>query len=292
MNQTGNFAGKTVLLTGAASGIGRAAAHGFAQGGARLWLTGRNVAAGQALVVELMAQHRRSAAEIRFVAADLTRLVEVQALAQQVALDLAQDNLGLDVLANNAGLYCEQESLTTDGYDTTFQVNHLAPFLLTRLLLSHLLVAKGRVITTSSGLHKYAPLNVAALAHPQPYKGYLAYGQSKLANILFTQELARRYGAQGLHAYSFHPGLVHTGIWHKVQGGKGILMRMLSPLFRSPVQGADTLLYLAGASGLEAHNGGYFHDRRPKAPKHTDPHTALALWQASETLLKISGDKS
>ncbi|MDH4121863.1 MAG: SDR family NAD(P)-dependent oxidoreductase [Deltaproteobacteria bacterium] len=277
------FQNKTILLTGATTGIGRAAAHAFAQGGARLLVHGRNAELGRDLVKELTTTYGRHQGDITFHQADLTRLDDVRALGREVTAAVER----LDVLANNAGLFSSTREMTTDGLEQTFQVNHLAPFLLTRLLMKPLLAARGRVITTSSRAHMISPLYMADLQSKKHFSPWPVYGRTKLANIYFTYELARRHGAEGLKAYCFHPGVVNSRFFSNLRGiskwGANALGKLI---FRSSEKGADTLVWLAGAALPPEQNGWYFFDRKPgPLARHAlDRDAALRLWEASEQL--------
>lgn len=196
----------------------------------------------------------------------------------------------LDVLINNAGVAGWGTRLVTeDGLEATFAVNHLAPFLLTNLLLDALKAsAPSRVVTVSSAAHKSFTLDLEDLQSERRYSGFGAYGRSKLANILFTQELSRRLEGTGVTANCLHPGVVATGIFRNIP--RWIRFILTSPLVLSPERGADTMIYLATAPELAGVSGEYFVKRKPVRSSRAsrDAETARRLWWASEVLTAAS----
>ncbi|MBF8189466.1 SDR family NAD(P)-dependent oxidoreductase [Nonomuraea sp. K274] len=270
------MAGKTIVLTGASDGIGRAAARILTQRGHDVVVVGRSAAKTEAVAGELDTEHHVT---------DFASLAGVRALAAT----LLDRHPVIDVLVNNAGGIMGSRTVTADGHEATFQVNHLAPFLLTTLLLPRLSAGRATVIMTSSMLNQRARLDFDDLDMERHYSGALAYSNAKLANILFTRELQRRHGPDGLNAVSFHPGAVATNF----AGGTDSMARVVyhSPLKRlllSPEKGADTLVWLATSTpGSDWVPGGHYEKRRP-APTHRladDPDAARLLWERSETLL-------
>lgn len=270
------MAGKTIVLTGASDGIGRAAARALRQEGHEVVLVGRSAGKTEALAKELDADHH---------VADFGRLAEVRALAAA----LLDRHPSIDVLVNNAGVIMGSRATTADGHETTFQVNHLAPFLLTTLLLPRLLAARATVVTTSSLLNVRARLDLDDLDGVRRYSGTRAYANSKLANVLFTRELQRRHGGDGLAAASFHPGVVATNF----SGGGDSLARLVyrtpfKRLMLTPEQGADTLVWLATTPpGAGWTPGGHYEKRRPSATHELagDEDAARRLWERSEELV-------
>ena len=225
-----------VLLTGATRGIGRAAAIELARQGAEVALVGREPERVRAVADEARAA-RGGATTVHEHVADLTLMADVRALAAE-----ARDRYGrIDVLANNAGALFASRQVSTEGLERTFALNHLAPFLLTDLLRDRL--EGGRVVTTASDAHASGRLDLDDLQSERSYAAMRVYGTSKLCNILFTRELARR--APELHANCFHPGVVRTGFGKNERGIWKILTTIGGPFFRSPERGARSLVWLA-----------------------------------------------
>jgi NAD(P)-dependent dehydrogenase (short-subunit alcohol dehydrogenase family) len=266
----------TCVVTGASAGIGAAAALDLARGGARVVLVGRDAGKLAAVAGRIAAE---TGTEPETHQADFTRLDEVRALAGTL-----RDRYDrLDVLANNAGGLITRRQLTADGYEATIQVNHLAAVLLTGLLWDRLAAAPdARVVTTSSAvasLGRIDPLNLDRVG--KPYSKWLAYCNSKQANVLFTAELARRAAGTSISATCFHPGAVRSEF-----GRDWLPFRIFAriPLAtRTPAQAAGTLVRLARDGDGTAHTGGYFSGGRPaRLPRNcADPALAAALWEAS-----------
>ena len=271
---------RTIVLTGASDGIGAAAAQALAARGDRVVVVGRSPGKTAAVARAVGAEHH---------VADFARLDEVRALAAT----LAERHPRIDVLANNAGGLMGPRELTEDGFERTLQVNHLAPFLLTHGLLGPLLAARGRVVTTSSAAARlFAALDLDDLDLARGYSPRRAYGNSKLANVLFTRELHRRHHAAGLAAAAFHPGVVATNFAAETTDAMGFLYR--TPLRRlvmvSPTRGASTLVWLATAQpGRDWRSGGYFEKRRPArtSPRASDDVLAAGLWERSAQMVGV-----
>jgi NAD(P)-dependent dehydrogenase (short-subunit alcohol dehydrogenase family) len=271
---------RTVVITGASDGIGAAAAKMLAYPGDKLVVVGRSPEKTKAIADELEADH--------FIA-DFTDLAQVRALA--AALLAAYPRI--DVLANNAGGMMGAREVTVDGHEKTFQVNHLAPFLLTTLLMDRLLESRATVINTSSAANKFmAKFNINDLDAKEKYSANSAYGNAKLANILFTKELQRRFGDHGIVAAAFHPGVVATNFasesnfFPKLAYG-AVLGRFLL----SPAQGADTLVWLATTVSGEDWIPGQYYAKRKVAkanPLAGDAALAKSLWEHSETMVAAS----
>jgi NAD(P)-dependent dehydrogenase (short-subunit alcohol dehydrogenase family) len=273
-----DFTGQTVVVTGANSGIGLAAAKAFATAGARVVLVGRDRARldnALGLVATLAGSGPAPAAY----QTDFARLDDVRTLA--AALSGAYPSI--DVLANNAGGSFAGPTTTVDGFELTIQVNHLAPFLLTNLL--HDRIVGGRVVHTTSGAHRLGHLDPANLTAPARYRTFPVYGASKQATILFAAEAARRW--PDISSFSYHPGVVRTRFGRQSMVVSSFYKLM--PGLRTPTEGADTLVWLAGAPLAELENGGYYQDRkrRTPSPAASDPAIATALWSASEAAVGI-----
>jgi NAD(P)-dependent dehydrogenase (short-subunit alcohol dehydrogenase family) len=215
--------------------------------------------------------------------ADLSSQRAVRTVAAELRAALPR----IDVLVNNAGLALRDRIPTQDGLETTFAVNHLAPFLLTRLLEPTLAAsAPARVVTVSSEAHRWGTMRFDDLMGAQRYDGWKAYAQSKLANVLFTYELARRLQGQGVTANCLHPGLVGTAFASRGPTAIRILARLARPFLRSPAKGAATSVYLAASPEVAEVTGGYFTGRRARRSSREsyDPAVAARLWQMSEQL--------
>jgi NAD(P)-dependent dehydrogenase (short-subunit alcohol dehydrogenase family) len=274
-----------VLLTGATRGIGRAAAVQLARDGAELALVGRDPERVQAVAQEARAAGGAGGGPIHEHVADLASMAEVRALAEEVRGSYGQ----IDVLANNAGALFASRKETAEGFEQTFALNHLAPFLLTNLLRDRL--AGGRVVTTSSDAHKAGHLDLDDLqSERKSYAAMRVYGISKLCNILFTRELARR--APELHANCFHPGVVRTGFGKNDNGIWKVLTTVGSPFFRSPERGARSLVWLALSEEASTLNGEYVQDEKVLQPsgQARDEILAEGLWERSAELVGLPVD--
>lgn len=271
--------GKRVVITGGTGGIGLAAAEALAARGALLTIVGRSAARASAAAARIAAA--APGAEVVQLVADLSSQADVRRLAG----DILARHERIHVLANNAGAFFVDRQLTADGLERTWALNHLSPFLLTTLLLDRLKAsAPARVITTSSAAHRGAHIPWDDPGAERGYRGFARYGQSKLANILFTAELARRLGGTGVTANCFHPGLVATGFGMNNRGLAAAALALVRPFARTPARGAETLVWLADAPEAGAHTGLYFVDRRPARPDAAalDPGAAARLWSESE----------
>ena len=277
------MAGQTVLVTGGTGGIGRATAAGLAAMGARVGITGRDVARTRAAAADIAAASGNPAVDP--FSADMSSQAEVRRLAGEVLAAYPQ----LDVLVNNAGGFWATRHVTADGLEHTFAVNHLAPFLLTGLLLDRLTAsAPARIVTVSSGAHATGKINFGDLQGEHRYSGQQAYSQSKLANVLFTYELARRLDGTGVTTTVLHPGVVRTGFSAE---DPSPMLKTFLPLIRlflkTPEKGAATSIYLASSSEVEGVTGRYFAGCKPKASSRSSYDTAAAarLWQVSLDLV-------
>jgi NAD(P)-dependent dehydrogenase (short-subunit alcohol dehydrogenase family) len=278
--------GKTVLVTGGTGGIGLATATGLAGLGARVGLVGRS--APRAAAAADAVRRRAPSAEVDVFEADLSEQAQVRRLAGEVGNLYSR----LDVLVNNVGGYWAHRRVTADGLEHTFALNHLAPFLLTHEL-SNLLVASApaRVVTVSSGAQAMGRINFEDLQGKRSYDGQRAYSQSKLANVLFTYELARRLEGTGVTATVLHPGVVRTGFGRE---DSGRFMRMMFPLvtpfMKTPEQGAVTPIYLASSPDVAGATGIYYANRRPQRSSKAshDRDVASRLWEVSAELTGVS----
>jgi NAD(P)-dependent dehydrogenase (short-subunit alcohol dehydrogenase family) len=272
--------GKQVLITGATNGIGLAAAEALARLGANIAMAGRNATAMRIAAAQVNAAKRRGAT-VDTLLADLSSQAAVRQLAGEVLARYPR----LDVLINNAGAMHARRQVTEAGIELTWAVNHLAPFLLTTLLIDRLQEsAPARIITTASAAHRGAHIPFADLNAERSYRPFERYGQTKLANILFTSELARRLEGTGVTAVSFHPGLVATGFNRNNGLMMDLGMTILRPVSRSPQKGAETLVWLATLPEHAIANGGYYFDRQQVTPSAAarDMDAARRLWEASQ----------
>ena len=281
---------KTCLITGSTSGIGKEIAIGLAKMKANVVLVGRNKEKCQATLEEIWrnASIDTNKNRVSYLLADLSS----QASIHQLAKEFLDSYESLDILVNNAGVFLSRRFTTVDGIEYTFAVNHLAPFLLTNLLFERIKASSpSRIITTSSVAHRGARINFDNLQFERGrYNGVEAYRQSKLANILFTKELARRSRGSGVTSNCFHPGGVRTNL---VQSGPWyyrLIWAIIGPFLVSPKKGADTAIYLASSSKVDSISGKYFVNRKPVGPSGTaDDHDATArLWKISEELTGIN----
>lgn len=280
-----DMTGQTVLVTGSTSGIGREAALSFGRLGAEVLVHGRDETAGEAVVDEI----ERLGAEARFLPADFADVEAVRTLADVVETHVDE----LDVLANNAGGYFREGRLTDLGVEYTFHVNHLAPYLLTADLLP-VLADDARVVTTSSAAHRGVELDPETVESVDGYRGMRAYQRSKLANVQFTAELARRFdaGDGDRTANCLHPGAIPgSGFFRSLPGPLPRLVQSLDvlPFVPSPADGAATLVYLAVSDRVADTSGRYFADCAPETPSDParDTEAQRRLWEHSARLLRI-----
>lgn len=273
---------RTVVITGASDGIGAAAAKMLAYPGDTLVLVGRSPEKTKAIADQL---------ECDYFLADFTDLSQVRTLAAA----LSEKYPRIDVLVNNAGGVMGGREVTVDGHEKTFQVNHLAPFLLTTLLIDKLVADRATVINTSSGAHKLmSKFDIDDLDAQKKYRANAAYGNAKLANVLFTKELQRRYGDHGVNAAAFHPGVVASKFSAEAAGPIKFVYGSLARRFMlSPAQGADTLVWLATTQpGTDWTPGEYFFRRHAVKPSREgqDPALAVQLWEHSAAMVALTGE--
>ena len=275
------MAGRTVLVTGGTGGIGRATALGLAEMGAHLAIVGRDRGRTEAAAREIRAV---AGGQVEVFVGDLSAQAEVRRLAGEVLQCLSR----IDVLVNNAGGYWNTRHVTADGLERTFAVNHLAPFLLTGLLLDRLKhSAPARVVTVSSNAHATGRIDFGDLQGERSYSGARAYSQSKLANVMFTYELARRQPATCVTVNTLHPGVVRTAFGAEDPSGiQRLFIPVMRPFMKSPARGAATSVHVASAPDLEQVTGGYFAAGRPRssAARSYDEAAAARLWQVSAHL--------
>ena len=272
--------GKTCVITGATSGIGLVAAERLAAMGARLVLIGRDKMRGEAALAHIKA--RAPAADLALRYADLSSLAEIVRLAATLAAELPR----IDVLINNAGAMFTRRGVTVDGLEQTFALNHMAYFTLTSRLRARL-AAPARIVNVASEAHRGRSLDFSDLQSARSYHGFAVYGRSKLANILFTRELARRLEGSGVTANCLHPGFVASRFGDNNGGlfriGLGLAKRLVA---LTPEQGAETIVYLASSPEVAGVSGGYFdkcRERRPSAAACDDT-AARRLWEESARL--------
>jgi len=279
--------GKTVVVTGGNSGIGKETARALAGSGARVVITARDKARGESAVADLRAGGGRG--QVDLVVFDLGDLASVRSGAEHVLGSCDR----IDVLVNNAGVVLSERRETVDGYEATFAVNHLGPFLLTTLLMARIeQSAPARIVNVASTAHKGARhgLDFDDLQATKHYRGMQVYSHSKLANIYFTTELARRLQGAGVTANCLHPGTVRTG-YGRDGDSTGLLalgLKISQPFFLSPEKGARTSIYLASSPEVAGVSGQYFVKCKPKRPSKAarDDDAARRLWTVSEQLTR------
>lgn len=276
----GSMNGRICVVTGATHGVGLSTARALAALGATVLLHGRDLARARALAQDIV--HATGNREVRAVQADFAELAQVRRLAQE--LDALPR---LDVLINNAGMMSAARERSAEGYDLTFAVNHLAPFLLTNLLLTKLKSsAPARVIVVASEAHRRARIDFADLMNASVSGLLPAYARSKLANVLFARALAARLAGSGVTVNALHPGFVYSNLFHRSAALRAVLGTLVRPFMLSPEQGARTSVYLATAPELAAQSGGYYRDCRLVTPSSAAQSAADAsrLWRESARL--------
>lgn len=282
----GGMQGRTCVVTGASSGIGRITALELARRGATLGLVCRDRGRGEETVADIVGKTGNRAVALHL--ADLAS----QAATRAVAAELLAAYPRIHLLVNNAGVINLRYSTSPDGIETVFAVNHLAYFLLTNLLLERLEAsAPARIVNVASDAHKFVRgVNWDDLGWTRGYKPMRVYGQSKLANILFTTELARRLEGTGVTANAVHPGAVATRFGQNNGAVARVLTKMLAPFFRTPEQGAQTSIHVATSPVLEGVTGRYFANAREARPSRAaqDADAARRLWQVSATMTGLA----
>ena len=277
---------KTVLITGATSGIGLEAAVELARGAAALVLVGRDPARTGAALAEVKA--RSGSSNVESLLCDFSS----QASVRQLAADYRARHQRLDILINNAGGVSTRRLLTVDGIEQTFAVNHLGYFLLTNLLLDLVIKsAPARIINVASTGHYRGTLDFDDLGFERGYQILKAYTRSKLANVLFTRRLARQLEGRGVTVNAVHPGGVATNIWSGAPGWSQPILAVAKRLFMiTPAQGAQTITFLATSPAVADMTGLYFEKNQQKTPSKLAQDDALAerLWIESARLVKLT----
>ena len=280
---------RTALVTGASAGIGLYTALGLARAGMRVIIAGRNPDRTEA-AQRFIAAQAPAGAQIETALADFSSLASVRALAA----DVLGRHERLDVLVNNAGLISPRYAESADGYELTIAVNHLAPFLLTHLLLDRLKAsAQGetasRIVTVASIAHRGANLDPATMTKPEGWTPLSAYGRSKLANILFTRTLARRLDPAIVTAACLHPGVIATDIGNRAGRFSGLGWRLIRPFLAGPEKGAETSIFLATTADPAPFHGAYLINRAIARPSSAarDDHLGEALWLESAQLVGL-----
>ena len=280
-----SLAGRVALLTGGSGGIGRATALGLAAMGAHLAITGRDRGRTEDAAREIRAAGSR---QVDVFVADLSSQSQVRRLAGEVLQSLSR----IDVLVNKAGGYWNTRHVTADGLERTFAINHLAPFLLTNLLLDRLKdSAPARVVTVSSNVQAIGRIDFEDLQGERSYSGARAYNQSKLANVLFTYELARKLQATLVTANALHPGVVRTSFGAEDPSGvQRLFIPFARPFMKAPGRGATTSIHLVSAPDLDQVTGRYFASSKPRrsSRRSYDQAAAARLWQVSADLTATS----
>jgi retinol dehydrogenase-12 len=280
---TDSMKNKTVVITGATSGLGKIAAEALAGMGASLILVGRNETRGGQTVAEIKSKTGNS--NLTFLTANLSSMAEVKHLASEINTRVEK----IDVLLNNAGAIFMNRQTTIDGYEMTLALNHLSPFLLTNLLMNKLIGAPAaRIVTVSSMAHRFANLDFNDLMSQKGYSAWRVYGTSKLANILFTYQLANNLKDTPVTANTLEPGFVKTNFGRSNGGIYKIMVSISMILAISPEQGAKTSIYLASSPEVEGVNGKFFSNCKPvrSSASSYNEETGRRLWDSS---LKLTG---
>jgi NAD(P)-dependent dehydrogenase (short-subunit alcohol dehydrogenase family) len=276
---------KVVMVTGANSGIGKAASLALAKMGATTVIVARNKERGDAARSEIIRESRNDAVDLLL--SDLSSLQSVR----QLVTEFQKKYSKLHVLINNAGLFNQRRRVTTDGYENTFATNYLAPFLLTNLQLDLLKASTpSRIINVSSVGHYNGHINFDDLNLEKEYGGWKAYGQSKLALVLFTHELAKKLQGTGVTVNAVHPGTVATNIWSRPLGPVGFIMALPKLFMTSPERGSETIVYLASSPEANRLSGEYLEKLKVKksSDESYDEEIAQRLWDVSAKLTRLS----
>jgi NAD(P)-dependent dehydrogenase (short-subunit alcohol dehydrogenase family) len=286
MARNSGMNGKTVLITGGNAGVGKETAVGLARGGAHVVFTARDATRGAVALADV--QDRSGSETVEVMSLDLASFASIRSFSDQF---LASHDR-LDVLVNNAGLIQYHRSITEDGFETTFGVNHLGHFLLTSLLLDRIIAsAPSRIVVVSSGAHKHvgSGIDFDDLQSERSYKSLRVYGNTKLANIYFTRELARRLDTTDVTVNALHPGFVASRFGRDGDAGRlgDLVMQLARPAAISPEKGARTSIWLASSPEVEGSTGGYYYRCKPSTPTKLaqDDEIARRLWTVSDELV-------
>ncbi len=274
---------RVFVVTGANSGIGKATALGLARLGGTVVMACRDATRGEAARQDIIRES--SNPHVALMIVDLAREASTRALADEFQRTYPR----LDVLINNAGVYTSHREMTTDGLERQFEVNYLSGFLLTHLLLDLLKKsAPSRIVNVSSSAHMGGTIRFEDLQGERRYGGFRAYNQSKLAQVLFTRELARRIEGTGVTVNACHPGVIRTNL---AMGGSSMVVRFVKMFLKSPEKGAETPIYLATSPEVEGISGKYFVRNQVLAPsaRAQDPAVARRLFEVSMELAHLSG---
>ncbi|MGD0711888.1 MAG: SDR family oxidoreductase [Bacteroidales bacterium] len=275
---------KICIITGATSGMGLATAAALAGMGATIGFVCRNRVKGEAAILAIT--EKTGNKDIRLFVADLSSQADIRRLAGEIKAKYPV----IDVLVNNAGAINPTRTVTVDGFETTFAVNHLAYFLLTNLLLDNLKAApKARIVSTASEASRMGNIYFDDLQLEKKYSSWKAYGQSKLANIIFTYDLADRLKGTNITVNCLHPGGVRTGFAGDMKGFFGFIWKTFTPLLRSAEKGAETIIWLASSPEVEGVTGKYFKDKKEikSMAVSYDADVQKKLWEVSEELTKM-----
>lgn len=278
---------KKILITGANSGIGKASAIQLAKQGHEIIMFCRSTERGEAARKDIIRESGVPPGQVSLIRCDLADLASVRAAAAKYK----QKHDRLDVLLNNAGGYFSERKVSADGYEYTFAMNHLGHFLLTEELLPLIKQSvPARIVNVSSEASRTGSINFDDLMMEQKYSGFRAYCQAKLANIVFTNELAKRLQGTGVTATSLHPGVVNTNFGADASGFMKIMIKLVKPFMTTPAKGASTSVFLATSRQVEGVTGKYFaNSKEKKANKEAhDPAILKRLWEVSAELVAAS----
>ncbi len=265
---------KTLVITGGTSGLGLITVRTLLEKNWSVIVLARNLSKIERL------KKFRNAENLEAVECDLSSLASVKSAVEQIK----KKNLHIDVLMNNAGGFVQNLEITDDGFEKTFQMNHLGHFLLTLGLMDELKRSSAKIINVSSTGHRRGNLDLEDLNYEnRKYQNFLAYCDSKLCNIYFTTELHKRYNSEGIRVFSLHPGVINTGIADDTSGLLNFMVKLVKPFLTSPEKGAETQIYLAETERMDKYSGRYFVKKMPAsvAPQAKDEKMAKKLWEFS-----------